>query len=645
MISFFRSALSSWLVLGVLGLALVALVVTGLGTPGGIDQLSLGGDNIARVGRSSIPSNEAATRVQAQFDAERQQNPNLDMAAYVRTGRADNVIEQMINARALQAFGHAHGMAISDRSVDAELANIQAFRGPTGSFDRATFLSVIAQRKLSEDQVRSDIARDKLAQSLIVPAAGASRMPVKMVTPYAGLLLEARQGQIAEIPAAAIARGAPPSQAELDQFYARNTARYTVPETRSIRYALFDRGRFEGKVAATDAEIAAAYKAEAAKYQGRETRVFTRAVVQDEAKARAIAAAVRSGTSFEQAAKANGGEATTLAAQDRQGFAGLASTAAANVAFSATKGAVLDPQKTPFGWAVIRVDTINTSSGRALDQVRGELATAIEARKLDGAVADFVTGLEDQIADGATFDEVVKKEGLTVVTTPAVTGGGIAPNDPGYKADPALTAILKDAFQAEPDDDAAVVTLAPGRAYAFYDLERVVPSAPRPLSAIRAQVLADFEQDRASKAARRIADGIVARANKGTPLAQAVSGAGIALPAPRPIAAKRMEIARAQGQVPPPVALLFSMAANRAKLLEMPGKAGWYVVRLDKIEPGNVATAPGLVQATQQELARVVGEEYVAQFAAAIRKDRGVSKNDKAIANLKRSLTGGAPLP
>ena len=77
-------------------------------------------------------------------------------------------------------------------------------------------------------------------------------------------------------------------------------------------------------------------------------------------------------------------------------------------------------------------------------------------------------------------------------------------------------------------------------------------------------------------------------------------------------------------------------------MLEADDKQGWYVIWLDKITPGNVASEPGLIQATQTEIARSVGEEYVQQFAAAIKADLGVKKNDSAIAALKHSLTGAS---
>lgn len=640
MISFFRRALSSWLVLGLLGLIMIAFIVTGVGTPSGLDKLGGGSSQIAKIGSASLGVREANQNIESQLDGARQQQPGLDMATFVRKGGADQVIDQMINSRAFEEFGRRSGMVVSQRLVDGEIASIQAFKGPTGAFDRNTFLAALAQRKLSEASVRADIARDKMTTALIVPAAGAARAPAGLVTPYASLLLETRAGQIAFVPSAAVPQGAPPSEADLSQFYGRNTVRYTVPETRVIRYAVFDRKRFEG-MQATEAEIAQAYKANSAQYASKEMRVFSQVIVPDQKTAQTIANAAKAGGTLAAAAKAAGAEATTLAAQDQQAYAGLTSSAAiAQAAFAAPKGGTLDPQKSPLGWLVVHVDAVNQIGGKSLADVRTVLAEDIVKKKVDGAISDFVTKIEDEVADGATFDDVVKAEKLTAMTTPSLTGSGIAPDARDFKATPELQAVLKDAFQADPNDDASVTTVARGEVYAFFDLDRVNPAAPKPLAQIKQQVAADFLIDRASKAAKKIADGIVAKANGGTPFASAVSGAGVPLPGVKPLAARRIDLARAQEKVPPPIQLMFSIPARHAKLLEAPGKQGWYIVWLDRIVPGNAAIEPGLVQQTQGELARAVGEEYVQQFASAIKAKIGVKRNDSAIASLKRGLTG-----
>ncbi len=644
MISFFRRALSSWLVLGMLGVIMIAFIITGVGSPGA-GGVSLFGEWVAKVGNQKLTPEMVEARVQSQLQAERQRNAGIELPAFIAQGGLDRTLDQMINTRALEAFALAHGMASSRRLVDSEIATIQAFRGPTGSFDRGTFLRAIGSAGMTEEQVREDIARDKLVNSLVIPAQGGARASNKMASLYGSLLLEARTGEIAIVPGGAVATGGAPGEAELNTFYARNAIRYTVPETRVVRYALFDRSRFAETVSITEAEIAQAYKADAAKFTGKQTRVFSQAVVPSQQAAQAIVAKARTGASIADAAKAAGADIVTLAPQDEASFAGLTSPAAAKAGFAATTGTVIDAQKTPFGWNVIRVDAINAASSQSLDSVRAQLSETIRQRKMDGALAEFVTKLEDAIADGATFADVAKANGLSVVTTPPITSSGMAPDQPNFRSDSAIPPVIKDAFQAAPDDDASVVTLIAGRSYALYDLDKIAPAAPRPLAAIRQQVAADFMADRAAKAAKRVADAILAKVNGGATLAAAIASAGMPLPPARPISARRIDLAQGNTPVPPPVQLMFSMAKGKAKLLAMPDNQGWYVVHLTGTTPGDARTMPGLMERTQQEMAASLGEEYVAQLASAIRKDVGVERNPSALAALRRRLTGAPSRP
>jgi peptidyl-prolyl cis-trans isomerase D len=642
MISFFRRALSSWMVLGLMGLALVAIVITGVGTPGSLgDAGTSNGERLANVGSQAVGAQDVTQRLQIQLDNMRQEQPGVDMASLLRDGAFEQVLDGLISVRAVQAFGEDQGMFVSKRLIDGEIASIAAFKGATGQFDRARFENMLDQRNITETQVRDDIARDILARMITGPAGAAARVPVGLVAPFASLMLEGRQGSIAIVPSTAMGPGTQPSPQDINAYYTRNTQRYTVPELRVIRYAIFDRSRFEGKVAPTEAEIAAYYQKNAAKYGATESRGMTQVIVQSEASANAIAAKIKSGTEMSTAAKAAGVEALTLAPQDKKAYAGLSSASVADAAFKAPKGSLAGPVKSGLGWHIVRIDSVTVAAGQSLASARAAIAAELGTTKVSDTLSNFVAELDDAVAEGQTFDEVAKAKGLTVITTPAITASGIAPENPAFKAGPEFGPILKDVFQAEPDDDAVVLTVAPER-FAFVDLDRVIASAPRPLAQIAPQVTRDFVMDRASREARKIADSIAAKSAGNAPLAAAVSGAGKGLAAPRPVAAKRIELVQGGERVPPPLALMFSMTAGTTKVLEAPDKQGWYVVKLDRIEPGKPESRPDLIAATQKELGQAVGQEYAQQFTNAIKAALKVTRNTEAAARLKRSLSGTA---
>jgi peptidyl-prolyl cis-trans isomerase D len=642
MLSFFRKFAKSPLGLGVFALVIIAFVVTlydsntMFGGGGGT------GGAIAKVGNVSLTETEALRRTQTQLEGARQEKPELDMAAFVAQGGADQTIDQMINGRAFELYAASNGLIASRKLVDGAIASIAAFNGPNGQFDRTTFLNILAQRKIPENQLREDFGREAVTKMLLVPVAGGARAPATLVQPYATMMLETRQGQIGVVPTAAFASNAPLPESEISDYYKRNVARYTVPERRTIKLAQFDRTRFAASAVPSEAEIAAAYKAAAAKYAGKETRAFTQIIIQKQSDAESVLAKVRAGTSMADAAKSVGLEALAVNATDKPAFEKLTGPRVAEAAFATPKGGFAALAQSGLGYHIVRVDAVSAIAAQPLAAVRGELVAELSKVKTDEALADFVTKVEEDISGGATFDDVAKKYGLTPTSTPAITASGIAPDVQGFTLPPELQPLLRDAFQADTGDDSQIASIGNGTAYVLYHMDRIIPSAAKPLADIRNQVMTDAQINKAASAARRVADAVAANVNKGMTFAQALAGAGVKLPAPRPASGRRLEIAQSPDKVPPPLRMMFSMVEKRAKVLEAPQGAGWFIVYLDKITSGSPQEAQPLVAATQQQLSRLVGDEYVQQFAAAIKAKVGVTRNDAALAAFKRSLTGGA---
>jgi peptidyl-prolyl cis-trans isomerase D len=642
MLTFFRRFAASPIGIAVFAVILIAFVVTlyeGKSMFGG--GLATGGA-LANVGGKTIGEAEALRRTQTQLEGARQEKPDLDMATFVAQGGAEQTIDQMINGRAFELFAAANGLVASRKLVDGAIASIAAFNGPNGQFDRATYLNILAQRKIPEGQLREDFGREAITKMLLVPVAGGAKVPLGLAQPYAALLLEQRQGQIGVVPSASFASNAPLADLELTDFYQKNIGRYTVPERRIIKIAQFDRKRFEGAVTPSEAEIAAAYKAGGGKYAGRETRSFTQIIVQGQAEANALLAKVKGGISMADAAKSLGLEALGVPTTDKAAFEKLTGPRVAEAAFSAPKGGYAALAQSGLGFHIVRVDSVAAVAATTLDQARGALVADLTKSKTDEALSDFVAKIEDDINGGATFDDIAKKYGLAASATPAITASGIAPDVQDFAFPADQQPLLKDAFQADPGDDPQVASIGNGTSYTLYHMDRVIPSAPKALADIRNQVMADAQVDRASRAAKRVADTIAANVNKGMAFQQALAGAGVKLPAPRPAGGRRIDIAQAKEKVPPPLAMMFGMAEKRAKVLAVPLGAGWFIVYLDKITPGDAQQAQPLIAATQAQLSRVVGDEYVQQFASAIKAQVGVSRNAAAIAAFKKSLTGGA---
>jgi len=643
MFSFFRKGITAKLMLVVLGIALFALVVTGFGTPGGgVGGFGGGGDRIATVGGEPITGAEVTDQVNRQIAMLRRDQPDLDTAAFIAGGGYEEVVRQMIAQRALTQFASAQGLTASRRMVDGEIASIPAFRNLAGQFDEATFRRMLQSENITEQQLRDDLANGLIQRQLLGPMEGRVRVAESIARQYASLLLEQRKGSIGFVPSQAMGAGTPPSDADVQRFYKENQARYTIPERRVLRYATFGRDQIASAAQPTDAEIAAYYQSNQATYGASETRTLSQVVLPDQGAARALAQSVAGGTSFAAAAQQAGFSATDIAVgqQSKADFANLTSEAVANAAFAAAQGAITQPVRSDFGWHVVRVDSINPTAARPLATVREEIATQLAAQKAEEALANLVARVEDRLAEGATFDEVVQSENLQAVETPPLTGSGQQFDNPAWQPAPELPPLLRAGFEMGVDEDPVVETIVPNQRFAILDVVRAVPAAAPPIAQIRDRVAADVIQDRAFQRARAVATSIAAKVNAGTAPRAAFAEAEMTLPAIQEVDARRVDVAQAQGPVPPELAMLFSLPQGRSKILAEPRGLGWFVVSLAEAIPGDASEQPGLIQATRGQLEGIMGQEHSAQFARAAEAGLKITRDENAIGRVKNQLRG-----
>jgi len=645
MLTFFRRGVTAKIMLVVLGLSLFAIVITGFGTGGSGGIGSFGGPgagDVASVGGEKITTKEVTQQVNRQLSGARQQNPELDLATFLRGNVLEQITDEMVSVAASFAFGRDQGLAVSRAMIDREIASIPAFQNLAGQFDQQAFEAALDRQKLSPDQLRKELETQMIQRQLLLPAAGSAFVPRAIAFQYASLLLESRSGMVGVVPTEAMGAGKEPTDAEIAAYYSRNQSRYTIPERRTIRYAAFGREQVGAAAKATDAEIQQAYR-QNPEYAARETRMLSSVVLPDEAAARAFAQKVAGGTAFAQAAQQAGFGAADIALgeQTKEAYQRTSSAAVANAVFGAAKGAAVGPVKGPIGWHVVKVDDVKVTGAKPLEAVRGAIAAEIEKRKAQEAVADLAARIEAAIADGSSFDEVAQKEKLAVVQSEPVTAQGAAPGNPAYRAPPELAPLVRTAFEVEANAEPVVETITPNERFALVAVTNVTAAAAPPLAQVRERVKADLAARNASERAKAVAASIVSKINAGTPLARAFAESQVKLPPVQPVTAQRREIARQGEQVPPALAMLFSMPRGKAKLIPAPGGKGWFVVSLDKIVPGNAAGTPELIDAVKSQFSGVLGDEYARQFTAAMRAKVKVKRNEDAMGQLRKELLGG----
>jgi len=641
-----KSKVRSAILFGALGLALVAMVVTGFGTDGMGGMGSAGGSQqgqtIVEVDGEGITDQQVRERLNEVFSRASREDPTLTREQFYER-YYDDLLARLIEERRVLISARKLGFVVPDVLVDRAIVENPAFLNVAGQFDDATFRSALQAQNYTEARYRNDITSGLLARMLLGPVSGGARLPEDSIRSYANLQLETRTGQFGVVPTQALTAGINPSDQDVANFYQQNQRQFFLPERRVLRFALIGREQLGDAVRATDQEIAAHYQENQAQYGPTETRSVQIFTAQDEAAARRFADSVRGGTSFADAAGAAGFAAADInfPNQRREQLASATSPEVAEATFSATQGGLVGPTRTPTGFKVVRVESITRTDGRPLEAVRAEIVAAVEQRKLVEALTTKIEQIEEQVSDGASFEEVAREAGLQMQTTPAMTAAGAAPN---FQLPQPLAPLLAEAFQLEPNERPVVATVTADQQFALIQVGNVIAPAAPPLDQIRDDVRNRLIRRTAAERGRQIAEAIVTKINGGMAPAQAYAQAGVALPPPETVTRRRSEISQAGQQVPPPFAILFAIPEGRTRAIRLQDDEGWFVIHHQRRVAGNVDTdreASAALSTLRERLAETVRSELQAQFARGFGASVTVERNEEAIAALKAALIAG----
>jgi peptidyl-prolyl cis-trans isomerase D len=640
MISFIRSLINSrfgaiiaLIFVGLVAIAFVLGDVTGSGSFGGLTN-----SNVAKVSNQNVTVGELEKAVKNRFKSERQQNPTLDMNSFVEKGGFDSTLDQIINRYALALFGEKYGMAISKRLVDYEIRQIPGAKSADGKFSQIAFDRFLSANGLDEKTLRTDISQNLYAEQMLPIAEKGPAAPDRFAMTYASLLLEKRTGEVTVIPSQAFLPKDPPNEAVLAKYYRDNADKFTVPEKRAVSYAFFDKSIIGNKAKPTANDIAAYYKANEAKYSAGETRNISQIIVPTEAAAKTVVEKIAGGQSIASVAGELGLDVTLLQDQTRDALTKLASKTVADASFAAPSGGVAVPTKASLGWYVIKVDAIKKTGAKTLLDATPEIEAKLAADKQASVLNTITSEIEDELAGGKTIADMAKEQGLQVETTPKLFATGQNPTDPNYRPIAEMQRILPAAFQLDGDGDAQLVEIVPGERYAMVSVAEIEEAAPPPLDKVRDVIIGQWAVAQGSAKAKIAAQQITKAVNAGTALRDAIAGLKIQIPPSQTISGTRSDLRQEGKQLPPPLALLFSMKQGSAKELAAPNDAGWFIVNLKQIVKGDATGKTEMLGAAKKEVSQLMQQEQGQQFIRLLGKDVGIKKYDSVIAELRARL-------
>ncbi len=527
---------------------------------------------------------------QQQVDRLRQQMPNLDAKLLDSPAAKSQSLDALIRERVLRTVAAREHLAVTDASLQRFFVSDPQF-APIRNADGSVNKELLAAQGMTSEGFAAQLRQDLLLRQ-VMGGIGDSALDPKSTTAMAlDALLQRRAIHYARFDDKDYAAKIAPSEAEIDAWYKAHQADFRAPDQAKIEYVVLDLGALMKGITVPEEELKKYYAQNASRYTVKEERRVRHILVkvdpgappdvQQKAKARAealLAEVRKSPDSFAEIARKNSDDSGSAAQGGDLGFFGKGAMVKPfeDAAFAMKPGEISDLVRTDFGWHILKLEAVRGGEEKPFDQVRSsiedEVRKQLATQRWADAAEQFTNTVYEQSDSLQPVIDKLKldKHTATVQRTP------IPGAPPVLASQKLLDAIFaSDSLKNKRNTDAIEVganQLVSARVTAFE------PAHTLALAEVRDQVRERLIAERAQAAARKDGEALLAKA-KADP-------AAAALP-------QQASIARNQAEGLPPEAVQAVLSADAAKLpavvgVELPGQ-GYLVARIDQVLPPAVS--------------------------------------------------------
>lgn len=605
-------------ILVLVSLSMLLYLVPNYNTGSGVSDVI-----VAKIGSTEITEAEARRSIQTQTRG--QKIPTEIVPNYV-----PQMIETMVNDRAMEYEAHKLGMEVSDQDVADYLR--QNFPGlfQDGKFvGTDAYAGMLAQQGITIDEFEADLKRTMLIGKLReVAIEGSVVTPAEVEKEYRRKNDQV-QLQYVKVTQDKFKKEAEPSAEEMQQYFKTNAARYQDPETKNLVVLVADGARIEQSLNPTDADLMVIFNQNQANFRVpehvnvRHILLMTQGKPAGEdakmkAKADDLVKQLRAGADFVEMAKKNSedpGSAAKGGEYDNV-VRGQMDPAFEKAAFSQKPMVISDPVKSAYGYHIIQVLAHEDARTKPFAEVKDELAKQWKQQRVSEIMQKISDKAQAALQKDPDHPEKVAADlGMEVVQADGVAAGRPVPG-----------------VGMNPDFDQAIATLKKGEVsqvvaptankVVVAEVTAILPGHPATFDEVKAQIHDSMVNSRLMKLvqdkSKELAD--AARANGGD-LAKAAKAMGLDVKTTEPFKrqasveglgsssyfdeAFKAAVGTVLNPVPMPEATVVAKVVQRvdADMSKLPEQRGQIIDSLkgDKARERNTIFETGLVQELERQ--------------------------------------------
>ena len=505
-------------ILGIIIFTMVITLIPGL-MNGTTDATSP--DTIASVGDQSITIVDFQNEYEQ--DMRNQQVPPMLAPVYKK-----QVLDSMIFQRALEYEADRLGIRVTPEEQTERIKELlpTAWSGSTWLRDRYP-AEVQAKYQMSVEQfeglLKDAMLQDKFHQMV---TDGITVTPQDIAQEFLWRNDKIKIDYVVVKPTD-LASTIHPSDADLAAYFAKNSAKYQLPERRSARYALLDLSKLRASTQVDDSTLRAYYNQHIDEYKV-ENRVHVEHILfktigktdaetaEIRQKAEDVLKQAKHGANFEDLAKKYSEDDATKPKGGDLGWIVEGQTVPEfqQVAFSLPKGQISDLVKTQYGFHIIKVLDHESAHTRSFEEVRDSILQPVLDQKVNAEANDISNQMAAAVrqSNRQPIDDIAKKFNLETGDTPLV-----AQTDPilPLGTSPELHATL---FSLRPGELSQPIQIDSG--FVIVTVKDIQQAHQATLDEVKDRVIADYQKEKAVDLARTRAADLAKQAEAGADFAK-----------------------------------------------------------------------------------------------------------------------------
>ncbi|MFH6570752.1 peptidylprolyl isomerase [Aeromonas caviae] len=504
----------------ILGLIILSFALAGVGSylngPARTAPATVNGNDISAPALENAYRNERARMESQMGEAFNQLAANPDYMKQFRRGVLDRLIDQALiddKARSL-------GLRVSDEQIKQAIVAMPEF-AENGKFSNDRYLQLIRRAGMTPEMFRDSLRQDMVRQQLMGAVLGSEFALKGEAEQLDRLYNQTRDLRLIRLAASAYVDGIEVSDAEVEQFYKANSARFMNDETVKVDYLLLDAANLDKNIKVTEQDAQDYYDQHQDLFQRPERRQVAHILIPfgkdekaAEQKAEAVLAKAKAGDDFAALAKADSSDTFSAKKGGELDWfeKGVMDPAFEKAAFALAKAGDLSAVvKSPFGFHIIKLLGVEPAKTKPFVDVMSDTIARLQSEKAkEQFFAEQQKMADSSFENPDSLDLTAEAMGLQVQST----GYFSQADAPAPLNDPKVLSVAFSEQLRDDNTNSDVIELADGKALVLHIMGHQ-PKAAKPLAEVKEQVITAIKHDKASEVARGKAQGLLDKLKAG----------------------------------------------------------------------------------------------------------------------------------